>query len=211
VSSVFVSVLRGAVERDFLPIPLTGRERELAMFLAVAKRPADGHHLAQSLWNDSGSGRGLVKVNVHRLRAKLGREAIVTELSAYRFGDTVRVDVRELELLMDARSDDFVSEADRERALNVHGDLLLGRPRAFSDWGWFAPTEERLQRLTIELSQKLVHLALRRQNINEAQRVLRGLRDCGLGASSTTAFALCMKQLDELEGAAARQQALTGL
>jgi len=111
---VFVSVLRGAVERDFLPIPLTGRERELAMFLAVAKRPADGHHLAQSLWNDSGSGRGLVKVNVHRLRAKLGREAIVTELSAYRFGDTVRVDVRELELLMDARSDDFVSEADRE-------------------------------------------------------------------------------------------------
>ncbi len=104
-SSISVRVLCGEVLAREKPVTLS--RSELAVLIALARKPRSfsvvelGDLLYPDLDADNAANR--LHVYVHRLRQRLGRDAVLADATGYRLGSTVDVDLWELYAL-DARA-----------------------------------------------------------------------------------------------------------
>ena len=80
-------------------IVLSGAHRLLVCALARCRHPVDREQLEAMFWPDDEPerARNLLNIAVHRLRKRLGEDAIVQSADGYRLGDVVTVDLWEIE------------------------------------------------------------------------------------------------------------------
>jgi len=169
-----VSIFEGRVVQDGLEVAMANRELELTLFLALARAPMTGRTLAQAVWSRP-SGKAAAKVYIHRVRAKLGSEAITGTSDGYVLTRSARVDLHQLERFMRSRAVlPFRSQRERSYARRSFGQLTRGRPFRFATWKWFEPTERLLARLAVQLGARLAIDAL---HYNDAQRCIEVLSE----------------------------------
>ena len=91
---VEISLATASVRVDGCDIPMSGHVLALALYLAAERRPVSRPVLARALFNGRGpAGENAVKVYVHRLRAIIGKDAIVRKADGYAYSKSVRVDL----------------------------------------------------------------------------------------------------------------------
>jgi DNA-binding SARP family transcriptional activator len=145
-SIVRVEVLLGSVSRDGLRIPLTPRELELVIALAVRKRCAPSE-LADMLWPDADGDRArmVLKVYVYRVRRRIGYDFIVSERGHYRLGPaTIDVDAIETGV---AGHGERRWHTDRDAALALTSRMFGAQPPETTCWAWFQPHAQRFNSL----------------------------------------------------------------
>lgn len=86
-----------------------------------------------------------VKVYIHRLRAVIGKEAIIRRADGYAYSERVRVDLPEIEAFIAAADGALHTSEMRARAWRMLSDLSAGRPEAVLRLPWFQPVERRLR------------------------------------------------------------------
>lgn len=138
-----LAVVNATLRSDSKRVDLPPREFAVLLTLALKPRVWPSYRLIPLLWpGASPSASSCLKVYVHRLRRRLGKDVIMSTNRGYELDRSVRVDLWAIEELL--RKEDL-SEAERESlrrfAIEAHGanrDFL-------SRWGWFAQTEGMIQ------------------------------------------------------------------
>jgi len=167
-----VELLRGTIRVRGKDVALP--ERELALVLALARRPeaTSREALTEVLWPElaEAAGRNALHVCLHRLRQRLGDEgAIVRSTSGYRLCDEARVDLwditREVTTL---RARDASPERDIRELGDLNCRLKLENVERFAGAEWFRSVERRVHELRSEVVRRLAALALEREQVAEA-------------------------------------------
>jgi DNA-binding SARP family transcriptional activator len=172
-----ISIFSGAVHcaGDSLRVS----ERELQFLLVLARRQAPVHRdaLGDMLWPelDGAAARNALKVCVHRVRQRLGREnAIVKCERGYRLGAGIRVDLWRAEARISAlRGRASLDEQSKQELAGIHRTLLAGLPAFAREWEWFAPTARRIDELRLEVAERLATSAIENGDVEEALRLAR--------------------------------------
>lgn len=143
---VAVSLATGGVRVAGRDVALSGHTLALALYLAACGRPVSRGQIAAALFRSS-TPRALsaVKVYVHRLRACIGKDAIIRRADGYAFSPLVWIDVAEIETLIAMGGGDRPSPEVRARAWRMLSDLACGRPESVLAFHWFPDVERRLQ------------------------------------------------------------------
>lgn len=143
---VAVSLATGGVRVAGRDVALSGHTLALALYLAACGRPVSRGQIAAALFRSSTS-RALsaVKVYVHRLRACIGKDAIVRRADGYALSRRVWVDLPEIDALIAMGGDELHAPEARARAWRILSDLACGRPESVLRLHWFADVEHRLQ------------------------------------------------------------------
>ena len=140
-----VEILSGKVILEGRTVPLTTRELEIVIMLALCgKRSAN--EIAETLWpdTDGGSGKDRLKVYVHRVRRRLGQGAIRFEGGRYSLADAAEIDVRAILKSLALASEGW--SPDSEQLLGLACRLRnIDIPNS-DRWAWFAPHARRLIR-----------------------------------------------------------------
>lgn len=146
---VEVSLAQANVRVDGADVPLSGHTLALALFFAAHPRPVSREHLGSEVFHaHSRAGENAVKVYVHRLRAVIGKEAIVRRAEGYLYSSRVRVDLPEIERFVTHAAHLVVlTTPARAGAQAILNALSAGRPDAVLQWEWFRPVERRLRAL----------------------------------------------------------------
>ena len=141
------------------------RRLSLSVVLALATRdrPVLRDELAEDPFPGASHGANTLKVNVHRVRRRLGiAEAIRNEVGRYALGWCVDVDLPRVAARVRAmRRDGFQCSQGREYLLAIRRRLAPGRPACTRTWSWFEPTERLLSKLWYEVTMMLAQAALR--------------------------------------------------
>jgi len=142
-ASLRVEILGGRVVRDGAPVVLRPRELEVLAALGLARAPLTPAALAARLWGENGADDAApaLRTAIHRLRKQLGDAgAVLHEQGTYRLGESVTVDVRDLEAELGAlRRLDTLTERDRERLEQIAEALAVAPPELYGGWDWMRP------------------------------------------------------------------------
>ncbi len=177
-----ICIASASVTLDGRPVRLAKRERELLMYLAANRRVCRGEEIAEAIWPDRRDGGDtVVRVNVNRLRRRLGDETLLLRTEGgYALAPHVTTDLDELEQelrLLRARA--ALSRHDREQlAFRIRS---LQRPCALAArWEWFCAMEARALELAREIALLLAEQALACGSIAETKNLAAGIieRDC---------------------------------
>lgn len=141
-----VEVLKGRVSIGGQSVTLSRRELQLVVALAL-RGPSEAESLAEDLWPsaDGDSAKLGLKVYVHRVRCRVGRDFIVHKEGRYCLCDAVHVDLFDLEdqLSADATLDDECTTA--ESNLDAARQLRRIRwPSKLEGQAWLAAHAVRL-------------------------------------------------------------------
>jgi SARP family transcriptional regulator, regulator of embCAB operon len=160
---VQVEVLSGRALVNGVEIALTAPQRLLVCALAQCRHAIDREQLQALLWpdEDEARARNLLNIAVHRLRKRFGHEAIVQSADGYRLGDSVTVDLWEIEAcaarFRGSETPDITSAA---RWLAVMRHVSCGYVRRPADPEFVAALERRLLRAAREATDRLAENAL---------------------------------------------------
>ncbi|HTD38133.1 MAG TPA: BTAD domain-containing putative transcriptional regulator [Candidatus Limnocylindrales bacterium] len=142
-ASLRVEIMNARVMRAGVPVALRAREFEVLAALALARTPLAGAALAARLWgeHDAGQAAPALRTAIHRLRKQLGDpSAVLFEHGAYRLGDSVTVDVHDLEAELGAlRRLDALTERESERLEDIGEALAFEPPELYRNWDWMQP------------------------------------------------------------------------
>ena len=157
-------------ERD---IPLTNREVELLVALDLQAGPRSARSLARALYDDEDlrAGESMVKVYVHRLRRRLGDDAVLSGSEGYRLAPRIAVDACTLERDIARRrtrlSTLSVTELD---ALQEDARRLAAAvPEPLASRRWFAPIEARMTAVAVDT---IADIAAQHHRSGEHRRAL---------------------------------------
>ena len=174
----FVEILRGIVSRDGLPVPLTPREFEVVVALAM-HGPCRALTLMGILDSDpeferSGS---LVKVYVHRIRRNLGQDFVRCVRGMYQLSGDARVDTIEIERRLEQAATSGQDESPNELPVLLE---LARRIRTVTiaeaaAWDWFAPHCQRATALGRMFALFAARTALKRAHYSRALTIARQL------------------------------------
>lgn len=160
---VQVEVLSGRALVNGAEIALTAPQRLLVCALAQCRHAIDREQLQTLLWpdEDEARARNLLNIAVHRLRKRFGHEAIAQSADGYRLGDSVTVDLWEIEAcaarFRGTETPDITSAA---RWLAVMRHVCCGYVRRAADPEFVAALERRLLRAAREATDRLAENAL---------------------------------------------------
>ncbi|MGZ5144760.1 MAG: BTAD domain-containing putative transcriptional regulator [Burkholderiales bacterium] len=149
-----VSVLAGRVTINAADAGLTARETELVCALACEPKPRTLSDLALRIHPDREchAATNLVKVLIHRVRNKLGRESIIAGKHGYSIGAAARVDIVDLERAlrkMLSSLDVSTLRAQLDVLRRAAQQLAIGQSFEMARWEWIAPVVGRLSALLL--------------------------------------------------------------
>jgi DNA-binding SARP family transcriptional activator len=128
------------------------------------------------LWPDDGAGRArnLLNITLHRLRKRLGDEAIVQTADGYRFGDAVVLDLWEIEgLAAQLRGPRTPDLATAERWLPIVHRVCCGCERTAGDPEFVGVLERRMQTVARDITDRLANHALAQRRPDLALELAR--------------------------------------
>jgi DNA-binding SARP family transcriptional activator len=144
---IHVEVMRARVARGGTQLRLRDRELELLLALALSPRALSRDELLAYMWPDQSTNTAgaALRTTVHRLRAQLGRpDSIIYTPPGYHLGDSVSVDVREAESLINALRDVVLGPSERQGLSRLLDSLAGEVPPLYQQWSWFVGKEPRL-------------------------------------------------------------------
>lgn len=142
---IAISLVKGTVRVEDSAIPLSGREFELLVFLALRSGPAATEVLTGALWpeSDADRARSSLKVTLSRLRGRLGDPSlIVATQNGYALAAEPDVDIG---ILLNPNHIPF------DEVIPSGLQLEAARLR-FSRWGWAKTFEARIAALEVHPS-----------------------------------------------------------
>jgi DNA-binding SARP family transcriptional activator len=173
-----VDVLTGAVRRNAVALPLTDRQREIAVAIAVQPRAIPTGALGELLHpdRDAGKARKMVHVYVNRLRRSAGATFIVTQGGCYSLGPHVRVEPHRPEALSRSLgSASSLSAREAGSLRTVAAALRSQAPVTLRRFDWYRDMMLRMQLLGRGLAIALARKALAAGRAREAIDVAREL------------------------------------
>ena len=160
---VQVEVLSGRALVGGDEVILTGPQRLLVCALAKCRHPVDREHLEAMFWPDDEPerARNLLNIAIHRLRKRLGENAIVQSADGYRLGDVVTVDLWEIEAFAARfRASEAPDITTAGRWLAVMRHVCCGCVRRAADPEFVGVLERRLLTAAREATDRLAEKAL---------------------------------------------------
>jgi DNA-binding SARP family transcriptional activator len=157
-------------------IILTGPQRLLVCALAKCRHPVDREQLEAMFWPDDepARARNLLNIAIHRLRKRLGENAIVQSADGYRLGDVVTVDLWEIEAFAARfRTCETPDITTAGRWLAVMRHICCGSVRRASDPEFVAALERRLLTAARAATDRLAEIALRSNRPDVALALVR--------------------------------------
>jgi hypothetical protein len=163
---IFLDILREHVRRGPDVLHVSDRGFELAVALALLGPGASKETLAAAIWPslDGDAAVNALKMCVSRTRAQIAdKESIQSTKHGYALGDSVAVDVREIErLLRDVRGATALADPIR-REIEASIRALAARERKTTvAWEWFEPFAEHLDDMQRDLAMVLAKDSFRR-------------------------------------------------
>jgi DNA-binding SARP family transcriptional activator len=193
---------RGAV------VPLRHREREIAVAIAVQGRPVSLESVCELLYpeRDSADARNMVKVNVYRLRRRLGPSCVVHRDGGYVLGAGAVVDIAQARSFIRGYSarPGWIDPDERDRMLALARGLRQEPPAAMLASAWHEAVALRARRVGHDAAMLIARAALERGELRTAASIARELTyedSCDEEAWDL----LIRAQLRSGEAAAARQ------
>jgi DNA-binding SARP family transcriptional activator len=175
-----INVCAGTAYRGAREIALTDGEFAVVAAFALQRRHLSREGWCDRLWPDrdgASSGR-LLKVYVHRVRAKFGTDAVIeTHAGGYRIGAGVRVDVSSLETLARSRwsSARPLDAAQRRNVQRAFDGITARRFERLARLSDYPAVERRCLAIGGELGRLLIDDALARSAIAYAVSVAEDL------------------------------------
>lgn len=160
-----LSLYAGTASRDGYDVALSDREFAVLAALALARRKIGREELCDRLWPDRDleSAARLLKVYVHRIRARFGTANIIdTRGGGYHIGEGVVVDVYEVETIVRAAdASAWLLDEKQRRLLHCTLDGIIGQGyRRLEVLENFAEIERRCLTAALECARTLVDDAL---------------------------------------------------
>jgi DNA-binding SARP family transcriptional activator len=175
---VTVEVLRGIVRACGQDLTLSRRERQVAVAIAVHSG-STSEQLCDLLYpgQDWRRARTVLKVYVHRLRKRAGRDFIAYGGSTYQLGPNVGTDIGRADALLGKTSCsiDLVDRRDRDCAEALARSLRAARPAQLIELDWYYRLSERYSVRGRRLAMAVARSAMRSGEVNDAIRVCREL------------------------------------
>jgi DNA-binding SARP family transcriptional activator len=165
---VFVDLLACRVYARRRIVPISRTELQLLCLLALHPRGLAPESLADVLHPDiTSSERGVVRVDVHRLRRRLGvSNAVEYHDGRYVLGPVVSVDLPRVEATVRRMRSATLDDGDRALLEGYADRFTEGRPPCTREWPWFEPVDVHLQRLGRDIDVILAQDALQQGNVN---------------------------------------------
>ncbi len=160
---VQIEVLTGRALVDGAEIVLCDTHRLLVCALARCRHPVPRERLEALLWpdDDAARARNLLNIALHRLRKRLGDDAIVQSAEGYRFGASVVLDLWEIEAFAARfRTCETPNITTAGRWLAVMRHVCCGSVRRASDPEFVAALERRLLTAARDATDRLAEIAL---------------------------------------------------
>jgi DNA-binding SARP family transcriptional activator len=173
---VQLEVLSGHALVDGAEIVLTGAQRLLVCALAQCRHAIDREELETMFWpdEDPSRARNLLNIAIHRLRKRLGHDAIVQSADGYRLGDVVTVDLWEIEAFAARfRAAEMPDITTAGRWLAVMRHVCCGCVRRAADPEFVGALERRLLSAARDATDRLAENALARQRPDVALALVR--------------------------------------
>ena len=178
--SVQLEVLTGTALVNGAETALTGPQRLLACALAQCRHPISRERLEAMLWPDDPPlrARNLLNIAIHRLRKRLGDDALVQSADGYRFGETVTVDLWEIEACAARfRATELPDLATAGRWLAVMRHVCCGCVRSAADPEFVGALERRLVTAARDATERLAQNALTRYRPDVTLALMRATLD----------------------------------
>jgi len=167
-----INLTSGTVRSRGRDVVLSDREFSLLAILALRRETAARSRIADTLWPEleEYAARNALSVCLHRLRQHLENDAaIVRSSEGYRLHDDVRVDLWEIDRIVNTlRSRPVLGSADRALLWTTYEQLRRQRPARMLAWEWFEPTERHICELRLEIAQRLAGDALSHGELRKA-------------------------------------------
>lgn len=150
-----LAVLNATLLKDSERVDLPPREFAVLITLALAPRVWPSYRLIPLLWpGASPSASSCLKVYVHRLRRRLGKDVIMSTNRGYELARSVRVDLWAAEELL---RKPVLSATELETLHRIAVDGRGPNRDFLSRWGWFAQSEALIQEALDAISSRLEH------------------------------------------------------
>lgn len=150
-----LAVVNATLRSEEGRIDLPPREFAVLLALALAPRVWPSYRLIPLLWpGASVSDCSCLKVYVHRLRRRLGRDVILSTNRGYELDRSVVVDLWEMEALL--RKPELQPE-DRETLRRFVLEAHAANRDFLTRWPWFAGTEGLIQQALSAIYGRLEH------------------------------------------------------
>ena len=163
-------------DRDML---LTKRELAIVAALALDRQPGSATRLLDIIYGDDAppSGEVAVKVQIHRVRRKIGYTAILRDRDGYRLGDHVRVDLVEMEAKIIAARGRFetLSKLQLLDLAEISDRLRTRRTQPLFESAYFSSIEARLAMMGFDLAIEVGEHLLQRGDAVQAAGIARTL------------------------------------
>jgi DNA-binding SARP family transcriptional activator len=188
VNAVQIEVLTGRALVSGAEIVLSPAHRVLVCALARCRHPVPRELLEALLWpdDDTARARNLLNIALHRLRKRLGDDAIVQSADGYRLGDGVVLDLWEIEALVtQLRGSRTPDLATADRWLPVVRRVCCGCVRSAGDPEFVGNLERRIQTAARDITDRLARHAFAQQRPDVTLELVRVLVDfdaCDEGA-----------------------------
>ena len=169
--AVSIELASCAITRGTEPLQLS--ERELALAIAIARRPEPtaAIELAEMLWPDLDETAGLraVQTYVHRLRQRLHDHDFIELLpQGYRYRTDTTVDLWRIERFIASLSSSPLGRFDTLILSGITKQLNATRPGFTIGWEWFAPVERRMAELLRDAEHRIAKEALQNGALDNA-------------------------------------------
>lgn len=151
-----IELAGGNVRRGGQALRISDRGLELLAALAVQREGTTKEELAAAIWPNlpTESALNALKMCVSRTRTQLAnKDAIVNTKFGYALNEHIAVDVQEYERLMrTARSSSTLGEPLGRRIEEAIRALNASARKYAASWAWFAPYDEHLESMCVELT-----------------------------------------------------------
>ncbi|MDP8998765.1 MAG: hypothetical protein M3O46_01490 [Myxococcota bacterium] len=169
---VRVDLLSGRVFANGMPVALSRAELAVILALSLHERGIQRELLAEDLYpgTDATAAGNTLKVNVHRVRRRIGTAKVVQYAGGrYFLGDSVDVELPRIEAeVRSVQRKSELGDDTRDRLERLRQRALDGRPAFVLEWEWFGEAERRLIDLARSLTLILARDALRRKRYERA-------------------------------------------
>jgi DNA-binding SARP family transcriptional activator len=176
VGTVQIELLTGRALVNGAEIVLCPAHRLLVCALARCRHPVRRGQVQALIWPDDDAARAsnLLNIALHRLRKRLGDDAIVQSADGYRLGDEVVLDLWEIEALAaQLRGSRTPDLATATRWLPVARRVCCGCAGSASEPEFVGALERRLQTAARDITDRLAEHALAEQRPDLALDLVR--------------------------------------